>query len=379
MQKNKYGSQRPEFLLPSESVTPEDAELILKVFKRLEPNRSTGTYRFWDAEHQRHEREWKQAYDQTGLERAFHFLTLLGFARQVSDGYYNLLDPKITANVVMRTLLKHPYDMAQRGLNDFRRHEDYAKAVLWSAFIFGAAFAVAFSQQIVPVTTYSQFVGVAFLVIFLGGVWLKDLSSQFWDRQRLSNEKKTAVMLVDGYDLYIDPDRDETTKATEIVRDVSQMLRAARELTRWNTVSQLRAKLSEIGEDIDNKVLPAMMDKNRKKTDIGEILVHLACLFFQGSPESMRRVPEVYQRLPGPAKRETPAPVPIMIRLRKRMSDPKIRTVIALMLSAVMTYALIYFGTAMTNVAFPPMSTNLLTVAVAIAAITALVRYLLPG
>lgn len=365
-------------MLLRETVSPEDAELILQVFKTLRPNQSTSPRHFLDDEYQRHEREWKQAHDQTKVEQAFHSLTLLGFAKQVSDGYYDLLDPKATANVVMRRVLQHVYNETKKGLNDFRRREFYGDTVSRIAFGFLVASALVLPLLFGSAAPYWLHITVIFIALYLGSSLLKNWSSRLWNRCKLSNEKKIAVMLVDAHDSYVNADRDQTAKAVETARKASKILREASATTRWNALAQERVKLTEIGEDIDSRVLPAMVDKKGNKAKIAEILIHLACLFFQDPPENVKRIPEVYQRLPVAAKTETPAPIPISTRLRKDIAYPKTRTVIAIMLSAVITYVVIYLGTAMTNVTFPPTPANLLAALLAIAGVTTLVRHLLP-
>lgn len=359
-----------------DSVSPGDAELALKAYKSLRPNQSISVSGFWDAEHQRYEREWKEAHDQPRVERAYHVLSLLGYARQMSPYYYSLIDSKITPDIVMRSLLNRVHAETKKTLNSYRRREFFARALFWLAVSFGAVFLVASSLSLVSASAYSQFAAIVFLALFFGSFGMEARSSRFWDRHGLSNEKELAVSLVDAYDLYMNPEKDETAKAAEKTRGVSQILRATSEATRWSTVGQERAQLFKIGEDMNTKVIPAMMDK--KNASIGEILAHLACLFFQSSPASMNRAPKVYQGLRSPDKREIPAPIPVTIRLRKTISDPIIRTLIAVVFSGIVTYALISLGIALTNVPFPPTSTNLLAAALATTALTAVIRYLLP-
>jgi hypothetical protein len=288
-----------------DSVSPTDAELTLRIFKTLRGNQSTSPRSFMESEYERYGREWKQAHDQTKVERAFHYLHLLGYARE-SGGYYTLIDTKSTANVLMRALLKNPYNETKTNLNEFYRGRLIARALLWlslgmavSVILVASSLAVLSSFTTIE---YARFFGICFGILFLCSAWMANRNARFWDRHGLSNEKSVAVRLVDAYDLYVNPKIDETSNAVTIVGKASRILQVADQTTSWNTITQDRNTLSKIGEDLRAKVLPAMIDKKGDKVKIGGVLVRLACLFFDSTSESICHASELLEPLPtGPS------------------------------------------------------------------------------
>ena len=233
----------------------------------------------------------------------------------------------------MRTLLKNPYDEAKKGLSDFHRRDRYFGVLLLSAvtLYIGTVCAVTFLPQFALAASALGAVG---LFILFSSVILSAISSKrIWNRCGLSKEKEIAVMLVNAYDVYMDSKKDQIREAANITGEVSKVLqRAKQQTTRWNTISQDRNALSKIGDDLSAQVVPALMGKSPDKAKIGEVLVRLACLFFDSTSERIRRAPELYKSLPVVAKVHAPSRLgTILLGLtEKRLGQLSLSTVGAL-------------------------------------------------
>ena len=207
----------------------------------------------------------------------------------------------------MRTLLKNPYDEAKKGLSDFHRRDRYFGVLLLSAVtLYIGTVCLTFLPQFALAASALGAVG---LFILSSSVILSAISSKrIWNRCGLSKEKEIAVMLVNAYDVYMDSKKDQIREAANITGEVSKVLqRAKQQTTRWNTISQDRNALSKIGDDLSAQVVPALMGKSPDKAKIGEVLVRLACLFFDSTSERIRRAPELYKSLPVVAKVHAPS------------------------------------------------------------------------
>jgi hypothetical protein len=276
--------------------------MALTVFKRLRHDEPISIHRFWDSEYQVYEREWKQAHSDAELERIFQKLVRLSYVKELQPGYYRKIELKATPDTVMRTLLRGLQQETKANARDFRRLDLFAVGLFLSALGLMAVVFFASFQGFVLGTGYSQIALAVFILLLFSAIVVNNRSSRFWDRHGLSNEKRVATKLVDAYDLYVNPNRDETDSAAEIVKKVSQTLQRAEQTTRWDTVIQDSRALSRIGQDLSARVVPAMADKRRDKAKTGEILIRLACLFFESTRQALGRAPHVYESLPvGPS------------------------------------------------------------------------------
>jgi hypothetical protein len=295
-------------------ISPEDAELILIAFKRLSPNQWTSISDFWDSHYRAFEREWKDTHDQARVEWAYRILSNLGYARQGSPTQYSLSETKITPDIVLRRLLDRIYDQTKNLAGKLRVLELLWRGFFWSAIFLAAVFVLILVPLSALAIQYSQLAAATFLVLFFCAILTEGRSSRLRKRLQISNEKRVAVALVDAYDRFV---KDEIADAAAITQGISQILRRPESSTRWSAIDEERAKLSQIGEAIVEGVVPAIKDKKHRKKDVGEILLRLACVFFEGTSASISRAPTVYESL-----NVHPTPVVPKITIRGALTGP---------------------------------------------------------
>lgn len=283
--------------------------LILEVFKRLKGQRQAtlSVSNLWQYEWVKERREWLQGYERSDLEQAFHNLDLSGFAKLVSSDYYRIteLGMKTSPVDVMYRFVKTQHTETKNTLRAHRFRLRVGLGFYLLAIAFAVAFVLLFLLGSSPI--YWQVTAILVFVLTPIAVYFLVASTTYWKEHHLSKEKSLVVYLLDAYEYLTKGDR---VRAQKLVKKVGRALESPRKTTDWSTLDRESENMSGIGRDIRTILLPALADEKRSREDVGEILVRLACLFFEGSSESISRAPRVYQHL-GPPKPSTPPVTPI--------------------------------------------------------------------
>ena len=162
---------------------------------------------------------------------------------------------------------------------------------------------------------------------FLGLILLASFFQWLSQKMRISNERMTAVALLDAYTAYkkFIANKDEQTSlgtAQELAETAVRSLQLVPGQVTWATLGKERERISKIGQEIEVKVIPSMID-HQKAEKIGETLVILARHFMEASSDAMRNAFQLLLSLSPPES--APAKPVVLVPSRVAFKDSFLR------------------------------------------------------
>ncbi len=242
-------------------------------------------------------------------------LTTQGWAR-LSGNVYHILpkNSNVPAHVYLYSLIKDDHVNTKRTIDRYARPR-FVLTALGLVLLAVTAVLMLLAQWPRPLVP-AYYAGIplsAFLLCVMASGWIKD-------KDKSSMEKRLATRLLDAYLLMARDDRGDVNK---ILKEVSKRFQRQWSRYIWETLHCDRMRLAELGSNLEEIVIPEVPNKERPKNELAEILVRIASLVLDATPESIQRVvadpqpePSVYGSLPIPEDKPREVAPSISDRLR---------------------------------------------------------------
>ncbi len=312
-----------------------DREFRLEVYKLL---KAEGTIDPGQFEYKRNIIRAFQGHKPEELRQALHDLTTRGLATLTSHGTYEILAEGRRRNPdeFLYDLIEDTYDESKKRIK--RYDWLHRTTIVFMISIVTAALMFIFLWR--PVGFPVEALGVMFVAPFVLA-WLWD---RWADRHRIGKEKRLGTRLLDAYLLI--RNKDDHESAERAIRQVSRSLRRPFPTDVWDTLYRDRKNLAKIGSDLDNILVPAIVGKTHSKSDLGEVMVRIASLLFEASPESVMRAisdtePSMFGGLPIKGEPHEEVVFPILEQFSKWRQKPFLRFLVAF---AVLTLGICVVG-----------------------------------
>jgi hypothetical protein len=276
-----------------------DREFRLEVFKLLQKEQMIPT---GEREQQRimSTRTGLKDHSPEELNRALEQLQAEDYARPRDKTYEILAKGRDTPpHAYLYGLAKGDHEKTKAAISRYER-----RSLGWIVLLLGLVFG---GGVLFSILSPSFLLPVFFVLIFgVMVVAIYQASSSFATEGRPLNEKRLGTKLFDAYQALVKDDRENVKR---ILKAVSKRLQRGWSGLLWETLNCDRTRLAELGSNLERIVIPEVSEDECSKDDLSEVLVRIACLLFDATPESIQRAvaepqpePSVYGNLPMPQK-----------------------------------------------------------------------------
>jgi len=311
-----------------------DREFRLEIFKLLRAERRVFVQEF---EHKREIIAGLRGHSEGELRQALHDLTTLGLAMQMQHDIYEILDKGLdsTPDEYYYGLIKDYYE---KNRDRIKRHRRFVltQSLLILGFL-ATSMLVVFAVQYGFVSGYAWGIPFGILLILL-------LVSYVWGKSWQPLEKRLGTRLVDAYLLMREGNR---AGANRILGDVSRTLQGQPQRYVWDTLNRDRKRLAKLGSNLQRIVIPAVANEAHKRHDVGEVVLRIACLLLDSSPENIQRAVQepqaessVYGSLPIPEEKKREIAPSIRDQLSNWRKIRSVRFLVALAVLSLVVFLL---------------------------------------
>lgn len=323
-------------------------DLVALTFQRLKDARGGSLS-------SRHDRPNGYSEDEVG--QALQYLSNQGLARVRQTDYYEVTDlaRRLTKADVIYEMLDQPdyYRNNKEALgtyHDKHRNENifwFVGLLMFSVlYLLMAWYPTYFPTMVGPIALFAV---CGYVLSFLS--FGHYFSLRAWKKNELSVEKTLAVRLLDAYSDYkpfmTNRQGSSVASVKKAVQRIASSLEEVKhrtqtsELRDWETICSESDRVSRIGQELLTTVIPIIgTENNAGKT--GELLVRLARLMFEGSPESVREAADLFTDLGFVSPTEArPIPTSLGRAVILRIMHPIFRRFIVLAAFIVIGYVIL--------------------------------------
>ena len=279
-------------------------DLAVRALTILRERRTLDLQGFWQYDSKPLQR---QGYSYDEVEQAFIDLANKGYTDKHGSYCYITDRGSTTSSAdLIHQELKADFDEIKKKV---RAHRFWT----WATGVSIVISLVSVLLLILSLSSPSPFLGSLFALLFLASIASGFFCNLKNDRARMPIELLSAVRFYDAYSVYRNVIRGTGIEAS-LARTERMVKHAGRAFKigltdpfGWATLSFERKKISNIGEEITTRLIPAMREvaTSGGAERVGGVLANLTRYFLDPSPENMSKALQLIQ-----ASRATQVPIP---------------------------------------------------------------------
>jgi hypothetical protein len=261
----------------------------------------------WSEREQRE--KWLKAYSEPeykeAVKRLEDYRPLL--VDRMQTVHYRLTDDvgkKMTLGEFLSDLIRPQYEKNKQSVQAYWKRHYVMRAFFYLAALCAILFFYVQSISLPPTggpMTFEPLFAKLSITGFFAFLLAAFATGYCRDRHWIPNEQDVATDFYEAHSFYEgfikdEKDMSSLNKARKLVRKAVAMLELAKGRVSWAALAPLREKIWKIGQDVNNRLLPAMQD-HKRSTDMGDHLASLACCFLQSDSESIEIALEELQNV----------------------------------------------------------------------------------